>query len=70
MAALPEGQEIFTLPEVAKFLRITRKTALDLVQSGDLQAFRVKRHWRVTREALENFIANRNRPEGIDGTMC
>jgi excisionase family DNA binding protein len=45
-----------TIREVSAVLRIGRVTALRLVQSGQLRAFRAGRSWRIKREDLEGFM--------------
>jgi excisionase family DNA binding protein len=57
MAALPEGQEIFTVDEVADILRVNRRIVLKMLNNQQLAGVKVGRAWRVTREALEQFLA-------------
>jgi len=52
--------EILTLAEVAEYLRIPKKTAYKMVQSGDLTAFKAGKHWRVRRAELGGWIARRS----------
>lgn len=56
MAALPE-QEYMTLQEVAKLLRVNVATVRSLIRDKRLIGFKVGRRWRVSREALQAFIA-------------
>lgn len=60
MAAMPEG-EVFTLKEVAEFLKVNVATVRAMARSGEIEAFRVRHNWRVTREALESFVQKRRR---------
>lgn len=48
--------ELLTLKEVCATLKIGKNTALRLLQSGDLEGFRVGNQWRVTKENLFTFI--------------
>lgn len=48
--------DIMTLKEVRAALKIGKNTALRLLQSGDLEGFRVGNQWRVTKENLSAFI--------------
>ena len=48
--------DIMTLKEVRDALKIGKNTALRLLQSGDLEGFRVGNQWRVTKEKLFAFI--------------
>ncbi len=52
-----ELAEILTLDEVAKYLKISKKTAYKIVNSGDLRAFKAGKHWRVRRVELGAWIA-------------
>lgn len=59
MASLTSTQEILTVPEVAKYLRVTAKTVYGLVRKGELRSFRVGRAVRVRRDDVEHFVAHR-----------
>ena len=48
--------EYLTPKEVMNLLYIGRNTFYKLVNSGELPAFRVGKLWRVSRDALENYI--------------
>jgi len=48
---------LLTIREVADILRIHARTAYRLVQDGDLQAIRVGTQWRVTEDALHEYVA-------------
>lgn len=52
---------VLTLREVYQTLRVGRITAMRLVQSGQLRAFRAGKCWRVRLEDLEQFM----RPETV-----
>ena len=53
---LNNTKEILTLKELQKLLHIGKNTALRLVQSGEIDAFRVGNRWRVMRESVAKFI--------------
>lgn len=48
--------DILTLKDVCATLKIGKNTALKLLQSGDLEGFRVGIQWRVTKENIFKFI--------------
>lgn len=48
--------EYLTPSEVMNLLYIGRNTFYKLVNSGELPAFRIGKLWRVSREALENYV--------------
>jgi len=49
--------KLLTIREVAEVLRIHARTAYRLVQDGSLAAIRVGTQWRVTEEALHEYVA-------------
>ena len=53
---LNNTKEILTLKEFQELLHIGKNTALRLVQSGEIDAFRVGNQWRVLRESVAKFI--------------
>lgn len=48
--------EVYTLKEIVDLLQVTRRTTYNWIKDGKLKAFRVGKEWRVTKEALEEFI--------------
>lgn len=47
--------EVYTLKEIEDLLHVTRRTLYNWIKGGKLQAFRIGKEWRVTKEALEEF---------------
>lgn len=47
--------EVYTLKEIEELLMVTRRTLYNWIKGGKLQAFRIGKEWRVTKEALEKF---------------
>lgn len=48
--------EVYTLKEIEDLLHVTRRTLYNWIKSGQLKAFRIGKEWRVTKDALEEFI--------------
>ena len=48
--------EILTLPEVAKLLKVAEKTIYAMAQRGGLPAFKVGGQWRFKRDDLDKWI--------------
>ena len=48
--------EIMTVNEVAKYLRIPRSTVYKLAQRGNIPCQKVGRHWRFRKEALDRWL--------------
>ena len=53
---LNNTKDILTLKELQELLHIGKNTALQLVQSGEIEAFRVGKQWRITRDSILKFI--------------
>lgn len=53
--ALPD--EILTLKEIAKYLKLAEKTAYRLAAEGKLPSFKVGGSWRFSRKDIELWIA-------------
>ena len=49
--------EILTLKEVAKYLKLAEKTAYRLAAEDKLPGFKVGGSWRFTKEDIESWIA-------------
>lgn len=54
-------QEIvmYTLKEVEGMLKVTRRTLYNYLKAGEINATKVGREWRVSREALQEFLLKR-----------
>lgn len=48
--------EVYTLQEIEDLLQVTRRTTYNWIKDGKLKAFKVGKSWRVTKEALEEFM--------------
>lgn len=48
--------EVYTLKEIEDLLHVTRRTTYNWIKGGKLRAFKIGKEWRVTKEALEDFI--------------
>lgn len=51
--------DILTLEQLTEILAIGRNTAYRLLQSGELKGFLLGNKWRVTRQALEDYILSK-----------
>jgi excisionase family DNA binding protein len=52
---------LLTIPEVAHYLKLSRRTTWRWCKSGQLPAFKVGHQWRVAQSDLDRFIQRRNR---------
>lgn len=51
-----------TADEVADEIRVSRALVYRLCRTGDLKAKKVGQHWRISREALSEFMAPAPKP--------
>lgn len=54
---LNNTKDILTLKELQQLLHKGKNTALRLVQSGDIEAFRVGKQWRVMKESVARYVS-------------
>ena len=50
---------IMTRKEAQEILRVSKGTILKLIQSGELEAFRINKSYRITREELMDYLKSR-----------
>ena len=53
---LNNTKDILTLKELQELLHIGKNTALRLVKSGEIEAFRVGKQWRVSKESVAKYV--------------
>ena len=53
---LNNTKDILTLKELQELLHIGKNTALRLVQSGEIEAFRMGKQWRITQNSIKKYI--------------
>lgn len=51
-----DGWQVYTVKGVATKLQVPPKQVYDAIRRGDLDAFRVGKHLRVTDHALRQFV--------------
>jgi excisionase family DNA binding protein len=61
--------EVFTVDEVAAYLRTEPAAVRDLLLSGQLAGFRVGREWRILGAALIDFLKRRMEEEQLSALM-
>ena len=50
--------DIYTIPEVAKKLRVNQTTVSRLIHRGDLKAYKIGRIYRIPKEEVDRFLNN------------
>ena len=53
---LNKTKDILTLKDLQELLHIGKNTALRLVQSGEIEAFRVGKQWRIVKDSIIKYI--------------
>ncbi len=48
--------ELMTLPELAQYLRFTRKTVYGLLKKGSIPAIRIGRKWRFDKDSIDEWL--------------
>ena len=48
--------EIYKLSEIIEYLKISRRTLINYINSGKLPAFKIGVEWRVTKDNFEIFM--------------
>ncbi len=51
-----EYSDIITVDELCEMLRIGKNKAYELLQNGDIKAFRCGRLWIISKAAVEEFV--------------
>ena len=55
-------EELYTLNEVEGFLKIKQRNLYNLIKEEKIEALKVGREWRISGEALLDFIKNSTTP--------
>ena len=58
-SGVPIEKELFDSEEVAEYLGVERSTVQRWCRSGFLRCLKVGRGWRIRRDALEDFLKQR-----------
>ncbi len=64
MVKLTMTDEILTLKEVAKYLKLAEKTAYKLAADGKLPGFKVGGSWRFKQSDIESWITEQKNKDG------
>ena len=51
--------EVYTIDEAAKILKVSTETVRKLIANKELEARRVGRQYRITREAIDRFLGRK-----------
>lgn len=59
--ATAREEEILTVMEVARFLRVPKSTVYKLARVGELPASKIGKHWRFLRRDIHEWMHGRSR---------
>lgn len=59
MPASVDNDEIMTLTEIAKYLKVSEKTVLRMVQAGEFPGVKVSNQWRFVRAMVDAWLSAR-----------
>jgi len=62
------SDEILTLKEVAKLLKVAEKTVYTMAQNNELPAFKVRGQWRFRREDIDRWIEQQKAHAAEEGS--
>lgn len=53
---LEQYSDILTIEELCEILKIGRNRAYELLESGEIKAFRLGRPWKIPRLSIEHYL--------------
>ena len=54
---LDQYDDVITITELRDILNIGRNAAYDLLNSGEIHAFRIGRNWKIPKEAVVHYLS-------------
>lgn len=52
--------ELVTLDEMQEMLKVGRTTAYQLLNTGEVKAFRIGRYWKIPRVAITEYVSRKS----------
>ena len=62
---LEDNLEILTVQEVMELLYIGKNTAYQLLNDGEIKAFRIGTTWKIPRSAVDDYIIEKYREHQV-----
>jgi len=60
-----EVSDLLTVDDLCEKLQVSRNTAYQLLESGDVEGFKVGRNWRIPNNSISSYIVNQIRKRGV-----
>ena len=54
-----DGDQVLTIQELSEYLKVPVSTLYKLVRKGSIPSFKVGKHWRFRKEAINCWISSR-----------
>jgi excisionase family DNA binding protein len=54
-----QGSSVFTIEELAEYLKISKSTLYKLAQEGGIPGQKVGKHWRFHKDAIDQWLRQR-----------
>jgi excisionase family DNA binding protein len=64
---MTEDDKVFTIVELAGYLKIPKSTLYKLVRSGSIPCLKVGKHWRFHRDAIDLWLKQSGKSNGNEG---
>lgn len=61
-----EDIKVYTLKEVQDILKVTQRTLYNYIKADQIKAIKLGREWRVTEEALQDFLTTGTDTDYLD----
>ncbi len=49
---------LYTLKECCSILKVGRNKMLELIWNGEIDAFKIGGHWRITESAIQEYVTH------------
>ena len=58
-----DDDKVFTIIELAEYLKIPKSTLYKLVRSGSIPCLKVGKHWRFHKDSIDAWLTRQDRKE-------
>ena len=60
-----EVSDLMTVDDLCEKLQVSRNTVYQLLESGEIEGFKVGRNWRIPNNSISSYILNQIRKRGV-----
>lgn len=60
-----EVSDLLTVDDLCEKLQVSRNTVYQLLESGEIEGFKVGRNWRIPNNSISSYILNQIRKRGV-----